>query len=177
MTPAASIPESVADKGGALIIVNMQDTPLDGKATVRVQASVDDVMAAIMRNLGLVVAPWDEGAFWKTHADSTTGLTTEAEAYKASAAARKVAATTGVGVATSKDVTPSAAISRAAAASTKDSVRIARSAASSMHTLVASYAALELNESSMNTLGTGKASSLASALKSSDSGKPQKKYK
>ena len=69
VTPAAGIPEDVADHGGALVIVNMQDTPLDGKAAVRVHAPVDEVMEEVMRLLGVVIAPWDEGAYWASHAE------------------------------------------------------------------------------------------------------------
>lgn len=36
VTPAADLPEAVSLRGGSLVIVNLQRTPLDGLAAVRV---------------------------------------------------------------------------------------------------------------------------------------------
>lgn len=64
--------------------VNKQDTPLDADAKLRVQASVDAVMEAIMKNLGVAVPMWDEGTSWASHAAELGPLTAEAAARAAS---------------------------------------------------------------------------------------------
>eukprot|EP00054_Salpingoeca_dolichothecata_P019642 m.122392 g.122392 ORF g.122392 m.122392 type:complete len:415 (+) comp23331_c0_seq1:447-1691(+) len=57
VTPAADIPEEVGlRKNGRLVIVNLQPTPLDGCATLRINAMCDDVMAGVMKRLGLEAA-------------------------------------------------------------------------------------------------------------------------
>lgn len=98
VTPAAGIPEGVANGGGALVIVNKQDTPLDGKAVTRVQAPVDDVMARVMRILGIEVPAWDEGAFWASHASDVP--TSARESSRSTAGATAAAATPGAAGAT-----------------------------------------------------------------------------
>jgi len=57
VTPAANIPETVG-KNGKLVICNLQATPLDNLAAVRVFARTDDLMQAIMRHLGLAIPEW-----------------------------------------------------------------------------------------------------------------------
>jgi hypothetical protein len=98
VTPAAGIPEGVANGGGALVIVNKQDTPLDGKAVTRVQAPVDDVMACVMRILGIEVPAWDEGAFWASHASDVP--TSARESSRSTAGTTAAAATPGAAGAT-----------------------------------------------------------------------------
>lgn len=54
VTPAADMPEIVADKG-RLVIVNLQKTPLDDKAAMVIHAKTDDVMRLLAAELGLSV--------------------------------------------------------------------------------------------------------------------------
>jgi len=133
VTPAAGIPERIADRGGALVIgevirercknsfrrtplhdampVNKQETPLDSISAVKVHASVDDVMVAVMTNLGIAIPPWDEGACWAAHAGDLGALTDEARAKVA--ASQTAPAKTGAksGVAGARTVGTAAAIS------------------------------------------------------------------
>ena len=46
------IPESTAANGGNLVIINLQKTPLDHCATLRIHAKCDDVMVLLMQKLG-----------------------------------------------------------------------------------------------------------------------------
>lgn len=89
--------------------VNKQETPLDSISAVKVHASVDDVMVAVMTNLGIAIPPWDEGACWAAHAGDLGALTDEARAKVASQTAP---AKTGAksGVAGAKAVVTAAAI-------------------------------------------------------------------
>ena len=50
VTPAADIPKTVGKKG-KLIIVNLQKTPLDKYAYIRVGALCDDFMKKLMKKL------------------------------------------------------------------------------------------------------------------------------
>ena len=54
VTPAADIPKIVG-KNGKLIIVNLQKTPLDAYAFVRVNALCDDFMKLLMTELNIKV--------------------------------------------------------------------------------------------------------------------------
>eukprot|EP00395_MALV-II_sp_L67-2_P000454 gene454-184_t len=59
VTPAADFPEAVGERvNGDLVIVNLQSTPLDGVASLRVNGKCDDVMRLLMEELGLVVDRW-----------------------------------------------------------------------------------------------------------------------
>lgn len=58
VTPAADMPARVVERGGSLVICNLQRTPLDGVAEVRVWARIDVLMRALMANLGLDVPAW-----------------------------------------------------------------------------------------------------------------------
>lgn len=53
VTPAADMPRNVGEKGKNLVIVNLQNTPLDGYACMRINAKIDDVMVPLMKELGL----------------------------------------------------------------------------------------------------------------------------
>lgn len=50
VTPAADIPKNVA-KNGKLIIVNLQKTPLDKYAFLRINALTDDVMKKLTHKI------------------------------------------------------------------------------------------------------------------------------
>lgn len=54
MTPAADIPKWVGQTG-KLVIVNLQKTPLDKYAYVRVNAMCDDFMKLLMEELNIKV--------------------------------------------------------------------------------------------------------------------------
>lgn len=58
VTPAKEVPEAVGNrrrKGAKLVICNLQATPLDGLATLRVHAKTDDLMVRVMRELELAI--------------------------------------------------------------------------------------------------------------------------
>ncbi|KAH8651559.1 NAD-dependent deacetylase sirtuin-7 [Tricladium varicosporioides] len=56
VTPANEIPEVVGKKKGAnLVICNLQSTPLDERAKLRVHAKCDDLMVRVMEKLGLEI--------------------------------------------------------------------------------------------------------------------------
>lgn len=50
VTPAADIPKHVG-KNGKLVIVNLQKTPLDKHAFLRINALCDDVMKRLAKKL------------------------------------------------------------------------------------------------------------------------------
>eukprot|EP00753_Platysulcus_tardus_P019655 PLAT7394.1.p1 GENE.PLAT7394.1~~PLAT7394.1.p1 ORF type:complete len:441 (-),score=227.83 PLAT7394.1:90-1412(-) len=58
VTPAADVPEEVAQRGGRLVIVNLQSTPLDDDAALVIHAKCDDVMRALMEELELPLPEW-----------------------------------------------------------------------------------------------------------------------
>ena len=59
VTPAANLPEEVGDrKDSDLFIVNLQNTPLDRCATLRLNGKCDEVMKLFMLELGIEVLPW-----------------------------------------------------------------------------------------------------------------------
>ncbi|TVY19132.1 NAD-dependent protein deacetylase SRT1 [Lachnellula arida] len=54
--PACTIPESVGKKKGAkLAICNLQETPLDDLASMRIYAKADDLMIRVMEKLNLLI--------------------------------------------------------------------------------------------------------------------------
>lgn len=53
VTPAAEMPATTAKLGKNLVIVNLQKTPLDSVATLRINAMCDNVMEMVMKKLGL----------------------------------------------------------------------------------------------------------------------------
>lgn len=56
VTPAADVPETVGDRDGAdLVVVNLQSTPLDSCATLRINAKCDDVMVRLAEILGITI--------------------------------------------------------------------------------------------------------------------------
>ena len=44
--------------GGRLVIVNLQETPLDAMATLVIHAKCDDVMQMLMQKLGYQIPTW-----------------------------------------------------------------------------------------------------------------------
>jgi mono-ADP-ribosyltransferase sirtuin 6 len=59
VTPAANIPETVGKKSKAnLVVVNLQKTPLDNLASVRVFGKTDTFMKKVMGYLGLAIPEW-----------------------------------------------------------------------------------------------------------------------
>ena len=51
--PACNMPKNTARRGGDLVIVNLQKTPLDGLATLRIFHKCDVVMKEVMKRLGM----------------------------------------------------------------------------------------------------------------------------
>ncbi len=61
VTPAADFPKDVAlnkKRNGKLVIINLQSTPLDGVAHMRVNGKCDDVMRMLMQELNIEVPKW-----------------------------------------------------------------------------------------------------------------------
>ncbi|KAL4501444.1 hypothetical protein ABPG72_021251 [Tetrahymena utriculariae] len=55
VTPAAEMPQTTAKLGKNLVIVNLQKTPLDSLATLRINAMCDDVMKMVMKKLKIEI--------------------------------------------------------------------------------------------------------------------------
>jgi mono-ADP-ribosyltransferase sirtuin 6 len=58
VTPAADIPKIIGKKGiadGGLVIVNLQETPLDKLASLRIFAKCEDVSRLLMEKMGLSI--------------------------------------------------------------------------------------------------------------------------
>ena len=53
VTPAADMPLATAERGGRLVIVNLQKTPMDDAAALVIHAKTDDVSAGLAERLGL----------------------------------------------------------------------------------------------------------------------------
>ena len=59
VTPAADMPRATGEKkGGKLVVVNLQRTPLDRYADICIHAMCDDVLKRVMGHLGLEVPPF-----------------------------------------------------------------------------------------------------------------------
>lgn len=59
MSPANEIPETVGSRKGAkLAICNLQDTPVDGVAYMRIHSKADDLMVRVMAKLGIPIPPF-----------------------------------------------------------------------------------------------------------------------
>ncbi|KAJ3031414.1 hypothetical protein HDV00_008357 [Rhizophlyctis rosea] len=71
VSPACDMPLLVHQRKGRVVIVNLQGTPLDGIASVRVGARIDDVMTGVARRLG-----W--GKQWESR-DVSAGLEKETQ--------------------------------------------------------------------------------------------------
>ena len=55
VSPACDMPKMTAEQGGKLVIVNMQNTPLDSKCHTRVYARCDDFMMRVMKHLSMKI--------------------------------------------------------------------------------------------------------------------------
>lgn len=55
VTPAADMPSEVGERGKRLVIINLQKTPLDSLAALRINGECDKVMKLVMEKLGLEV--------------------------------------------------------------------------------------------------------------------------
>ena len=55
VTPAASMPQLVAENGKKLVIVNLQKTPLDPIAALKINAECDKVTKLLMERLGIEI--------------------------------------------------------------------------------------------------------------------------
>lgn len=58
VTPAANIPKRVAKRGGKLVILNLQKTPLDDLATLKIHTTCDQFMEEVMRHLEIEIPPF-----------------------------------------------------------------------------------------------------------------------
>lgn len=59
MTPAADFAaDTVRENGGKLVIVNLQSTPLDKLASIKIHAKCDEVMQMLMAELEIFVPPF-----------------------------------------------------------------------------------------------------------------------
>ena len=58
VSPACDMPRSTKEAGGKLVVVNLQRTPLDALADVRLHCTTDDFMQHVMRHLELDVEPF-----------------------------------------------------------------------------------------------------------------------
>src|SRR5262249_50292618 len=58
--PANTIPMSTIKNGGNLVIVNLQKTPKDKYAQIKLQARCDDVMKSLMDALGVEVKTYHQ---------------------------------------------------------------------------------------------------------------------
>lgn len=58
VSPACDLPAASAAAGGKLVIVNLQRTPLDGQAALRIFARTDDVLVGVMQRLHVTIPPF-----------------------------------------------------------------------------------------------------------------------
>jgi len=58
VTPAADMPERTHEKGGKLVICNLQKTPLDSICKLRIFAKSDDLMKLVIEELQLEIPPF-----------------------------------------------------------------------------------------------------------------------
>uniref|UniRef100_A0A915EPZ7 protein acetyllysine N-acetyltransferase n=1 Tax=Ditylenchus dipsaci TaxID=166011 RepID=A0A915EPZ7_9BILA len=58
VSPANRIPQETAERGGKLVICNMQKTPLDSLASLRVFSKTDALMQKTMQYLGIPIPEW-----------------------------------------------------------------------------------------------------------------------
>jgi NAD-dependent SIR2 family protein deacetylase len=55
VSPANQMPETTKQRGGKLVICNLQKTHLDNIADIRIFAKCDDVMNLVMKDLGTIL--------------------------------------------------------------------------------------------------------------------------
>ena len=59
VTPAADIPERVGERGGKLIIGNLQSTPFQNLASLNIHVMCDDLMRGLMAKLNIPIPEWE----------------------------------------------------------------------------------------------------------------------
>lgn len=59
VTPAANIPERVGQRGGKLIIGNLQSTPLQDLASLNIHSMCDDLIKGLMAKLDIPIPEWE----------------------------------------------------------------------------------------------------------------------
>jgi len=80
VTPAADFPKLVG-KSKKLVIVNLQKTPLDRYATIRINAKCDDVMKLLMEELKLEIPEWRLIRYLKVRLEPMKNNTEELQAH------------------------------------------------------------------------------------------------
>ena len=58
VSPACDMPKLTAEKGGNLVICNLQKTPLDNLATLCIYAKCDDIIELLMKKLDYQIPSW-----------------------------------------------------------------------------------------------------------------------
>eukprot|EP01064_Diplonema_japonicum_P023458 TRINITY_DN3388_c0_g1_i1.p1 TRINITY_DN3388_c0_g1~~TRINITY_DN3388_c0_g1_i1.p1 ORF type:complete len:510 (+),score=115.67 TRINITY_DN3388_c0_g1_i1:43-1572(+) len=58
VSPACDMPLETKRRGGKLVIVNLQRTPLDSETDLRIHAPVNDVLTQVMKTLALEIPPF-----------------------------------------------------------------------------------------------------------------------
>lgn len=58
VTPACTCPKRTVKKGGKLVICNLQKTPYDNMADLRIHARCDDLMKIVMKELNISIPPF-----------------------------------------------------------------------------------------------------------------------
>ena len=58
VSPANLLPQATAERGGNLVICNLQKTPLDDYAALVIHAKCDDIMTGLMERLGYQTPVW-----------------------------------------------------------------------------------------------------------------------
>lgn len=58
VSPACDMPRMTAEKGGKLVIVNLQKTPLDAYAALVIHGKCDEVMRIVMKKLKIEIPEW-----------------------------------------------------------------------------------------------------------------------
>lgn len=67
VSPACDMPKITKKKGGKLVIVNLQKTPLDKYADIRIYGKCDDVMGRLMEKLNLSVPEFQLNRYFSIH--------------------------------------------------------------------------------------------------------------
>lgn len=58
VTPAADMPVSTVENGGKLVVINLQDTPLNSYAALVIHAKCDDVMRRLSEYMDFKINKW-----------------------------------------------------------------------------------------------------------------------
>lgn len=72
VAPACHVPRKIAEKGGKLVIVNLQKTPLDELASLRIFCKTDELMATLLDRLEIPSMAFDPLTDPVTHTPTTT---------------------------------------------------------------------------------------------------------